>query len=88
MNQEEQHLRLSAQKEFLNSLDQLQETLLTGESEMPKSQTPRQDARTTIHRQTPAPAPAPLDAGALEAAVADIEEFIKSQHFGSGNGDC
>lgn len=84
MNQEEQNLRLSAQKEFLNSLDQLHETLLTGESETPKSKTTLPPGRTGDRRHQTA-APAPIEAGDLEAAVADIEEFINSQHSESGD---
>ena len=74
MNQEQEHLRSDAQKEFLHSLDQLQETLLT--DEMPTSQ-----AKTTLppDRTGDRRPPAPIDAGDLEAAVADIEEFINSQ---------
>jgi len=79
MHQEEQHLRISARNEFLHSLDQLQETLLTGETETPKSPTLRSRGRTG-DRPPQKAAPAPIDAGDLEAAVADIEEFINSRH--------
>ncbi|MBO1351988.1 MAG: hypothetical protein EBE86_033580 [Hormoscilla sp. GUM202] len=86
MNQEEQHLRISSRNEFLHSLDQLQETLLTGEIETPKSPTLKSRGRTGDRLPQKA-APAPMDAGDLEAAVADIEEFINSRHSESGHED-
>ncbi|MGK7903907.1 MAG: hypothetical protein AB4352_21380 [Hormoscilla sp.] len=85
MNQEEQHLRSSARNDFLHSLDQLQETLLTGETETPKSPTLRSPGRTARPPQNAAPAP--MDAGDLEAAVADIEEFINFRDSESGHED-
>ena len=87
MNQEQQHLRSSAEKEFLDSLDQLQDTLLSREIERPKSKTTRPPDRMGDRRHQKA-APPPIDAGALEAAVADIEEFIKSRDSDSGNEHC
>lgn len=87
MNQEQQHLRSSAQKEFLDSLDQLHETLLSSEIETPKSPTLRSRGRSG-DRPPQKAAPEPIDAGDLEAAVADIEEFINSRDSEDGNEHC
>ena len=77
MNQDRQELRSAAERDFLESLDQLQKTLSTGEIPMTKSTTASDRGRTGDRQKT---VPPPIDETEIEAAAADIEEFINSHY--------
>lgn len=75
MNQSPRDLRRAAQQAFQNSLDQLQETL-----EVPVSQTVESDMpEPPQRRDRQPPKSSSINLADLEAAVADIEEFIRAQ---------
>ncbi len=73
MNQRQQNLRHAAAQAFIESLDQLQETLQTPEHSPVQ---PQKDG----HLPAKAHPEAEFDLESFEQAVADIEEFIEKQH--------
>ncbi|MBW4692497.1 MAG: hypothetical protein KME27_12110 [Lyngbya sp. HA4199-MV5] len=82
MNQRQQNLRYAAARAFIESLDQLQETLQPSEAQPVAPTAPEKGS----HRAETSPAD-PFDLNSFEQAVADIEEFIqKRQQGGEGVG--
>ena len=77
MNPDRQELRSTAQQDFLESLDQLQKTLSTGEIPIAQSKTASNWGRTGDRQKA---APPPIDETEIDAAAADIEEFINSHY--------
>ena len=78
MNQRQQNLRYAAARAFIESLDQLQETLQPSEAQ-PVAPTAPEKA----NYRKPEVAPSDLfDLSSFEQAVADIEEFIQKRQQG------
>lgn len=77
MNQRQQNLRYAAARAFMESLDQLQETLQPSEAQSVNALDPEQENKRS---DTPSPAGSSFDLQSFEQAVADIEEFIQKQH--------
>ncbi|QZZ21836.1 hypothetical protein J5X98_05205 [Leptothermofonsia sichuanensis E412] len=72
MDQRQQELRHAAARAFMESLDQLQDTLQTPHN---------QAAQLTPHQREAKPsASVQFDLNTFEQAVADIEEFIERRH--------
>ncbi|MGI0485361.1 hypothetical protein ACN4EK_07990 [Pantanalinema rosaneae CENA516] len=74
MNQQQRNLRHAAAEAFIESLDQLQQTLQSAD------QPPAPPIRSTpVKRpEPPVSSPAQFDLGSFEQAVADIEQFIQA----------
>lgn len=74
MNQQQRNLRHAAAEAFIESLDQLQQTLLPADSQpvLPTRPTPRKRPEPVTN------ASAQFDLGSFEQAVADIEQFIQA----------
>lgn len=79
MNQRQQNLRYAAARAFMESLDQLQETLQPSEAQ-PTPTAPEQ----VDHRRGDAASSDPFDLSSFEQAVADIEAFIQQKQGGEG----
>ena len=74
MNQQQRNLRHAAAEAFIESLDQLQQTLQSTDSQ---TALPPRSAPVKRPEPTP-PASAQFDLGSFEQAVADIEQFIQA----------
>jgi hypothetical protein len=74
MNQRQQSLRYAATRAFMESLDQLQETLQPADQSVPP--TPPENSS---HRNADAPLADQFDLNSLEQAVADIEQFMQKR---------
>ena len=72
MNQRQQNLRYAATKAFMESLDQLQETLQPVDQPVPL-EAPEKDS----DRNADASINDQFDLSSLEQAVADIEQFMQ-----------
>lgn len=72
MDQHQRELRHAAARAFMESLDQLQDTLQT-----PHNQSAQP---TTRQRESKASPSLQFDLNTFEQAVADIEEFIESRY--------
>ncbi|XGV98911.1 MAG: hypothetical protein ACAF41_08205 [Leptolyngbya sp. BL-A-14] len=77
MNQRQQNLRYAAARAFMESLDQLQETLQASETQPVVTPEPQQG---TQRPETSSPADPSFDLQSFEQAVADIEAFIQKRH--------
>lgn len=75
MNQHQQELRRAAAKAFIESLDQLHESLQTSDS---SANQPQNNPSPSSNSNAPK-----FDLSSFEQAVADIEEFIGRQKDGS-----
>ncbi|MBW4580208.1 MAG: hypothetical protein KME42_11620 [Tildeniella nuda ZEHNDER 1965/U140] len=81
MNQRQQNLRYAAARAFIESLDQLQETLQPADQTLPPP-LPEPNQQRNIN----ASLTEQFDLNSFEQAVADIEEFIqKRQQDGEGS---
>lgn len=81
MNQRQQNLRYAAARAFIESLDQLQETLQPVDPPVPPPV-----PETDNHRHADTSLADQFDLNSFEQAVADIEEFIqKRQQDGEGS---
>lgn len=78
MNQRQQNLRYAAARAFIESLDQLQETLQPSEAQPVTSTAPEQPTYTPVET----PPSDPFDLSSFEQAVADIEAFIQTRQQG------
>ena len=82
MSQRQQNLRYAATRAFMESLDQLQETLQPADQSAPSTA-----SENGSDRNADAPLADPFDLSSLEQAVADIEQFMqKRQQDGDGKG--
>lgn len=84
MNQRQQNLRYAAARAFIESLDQLQETLQPSEAQPVVPTAAGKDP----HRRADTSPADPFDLSSFEQAVADIEAFIQTrQQKEEGVGD-
>ena len=74
MSQRQQNLRYAATRAFMESLDQLQETLQPADRPIPPT-APENDN----HSPADASLADPFDLSSLEQAVADIEQFMQKR---------
>ena len=75
MNQRQQEMRHAAARAFIESLDQLHETLQSPANDSPPPELNGQLASNSNNS---------FDLNSFEQAVADIEEFIENQQTGRG----
>ncbi|MBW4469635.1 MAG: hypothetical protein KME45_04445 [Stenomitos rutilans HA7619-LM2] len=78
MNQRQQNLRYAAARAFIESLDQLQETLQPSEAQPLAPIAPEKDN----YKSAKISPSDPFDLSSFEQAVADIEEFIQKRQQG------
>lgn len=74
MDHDQQELRNAANKAFMDSLEELEKTL--GCDRPP----PAPPVRSQQKKASPPPLPPPINLEALEAAAADIEQYMNAQH--------
>ena len=80
MNQRQQNLRYAAARAFMESLDQLQETLQPVDSQPLPPAPPANEN----HKCADAPLDDQFDLNSFEQAVADIEQFIQKRQAEEG----
>jgi len=84
MDQQQRDLRRAAAQAFMQSLEQLQETLQPVDDQMPQPKV-QQTSKATVQPVKAVPVepevahPSAFDLSSLEQAVADIEEFIQAK---------
>ncbi len=77
MSQRQQNLRYAAARAFMESLDQLQETLQSTDDRSGQASTPPPGNEPPPTKTASAEA---FDLSSFEQAVADIDAFIQRQH--------